>query len=193
MTKRKCQIFVEYTRYFAGITSSINIELLAKLSATSFVAQLAEHYTRFTGLWIRLPTGGSRLAFFAAYLGWVLNMDYDDFPTTRKSILIITYTLTNTEIEDAFTRTMLFLTIVIPVYARIPRQSMFNLWSLTYIRLDSWTTWKLSPRQCRWSWVLVFMVLTIDWYRWVVLHVLPTTNQMLCIPRNGTLFETNRC
>ena len=72
MTKRKYQIFVDYTHYFTGITSSINIELLAKLSTTSFVAQLAEHCTRFTGLWIRLPTGFPRLAFFAAYLGWVL-------------------------------------------------------------------------------------------------------------------------
>ena len=41
----------------------INTELVAMLSATAFVAQLAEHLTRFAGSRVRFPTGRPEVAF----------------------------------------------------------------------------------------------------------------------------------
>lgn len=60
---------------------------MAKLSATAFVAQLAERCTRFTRSRVRFPVGGPGVAFFATSPRWVLkykiltfeNFLYQDF------------------------------------------------------------------------------------------------------------------
>lgn len=46
--QRKCQKLVEYTHYLMGFIVIKNTALVTKLSATAFVAQLAEHCSSCT-------------------------------------------------------------------------------------------------------------------------------------------------
>ena len=59
-------MFFEYTNYYTGITTIISTEPVAKLLAMVFIAQLAEHCTKFAGPRVRLPAEGSRVEFYAA-------------------------------------------------------------------------------------------------------------------------------
>ena len=51
-----------------------NTKLVAMLSATASVAQLAEHRTRFTRSRVRFPVRWPKVAFFATGPGWVLKI-----------------------------------------------------------------------------------------------------------------------
>ena len=68
------QCSIEYTLHLIGITTIIYTELVAMLSATASVAQLAEHRTRFARSRVRFPAGWPNVAFFATGPGWVLKI-----------------------------------------------------------------------------------------------------------------------
>ena len=57
-----------------GTTTIICTELVAILSATASVTQLAEHHIRFTRPRVRFPAGWVNVAFFATGPGWVLKI-----------------------------------------------------------------------------------------------------------------------
>ena len=63
---------MEYTLNLIGITTIVYTELVAMLSAMAFVAQPAEHRTKFARSWVRFPAGWSNVAFFATGPGCVL-------------------------------------------------------------------------------------------------------------------------
>ena len=58
--------------YFTGITTYVYTELAPKLTATAFVAQLVELWSRDPRSRIQFPAGGLAIAFFATGPGWIL-------------------------------------------------------------------------------------------------------------------------
>ena len=68
----KCEIFVENSHYFTSITTIINTEVVAKLSVTAFVTQLAEQCTRLAWSLVRFSAEGPGVALFCHWFGWVI-------------------------------------------------------------------------------------------------------------------------
>ena len=71
---RHYPISPKYTLHFIGITTIINTELVAILSATDSVAQLAEHRTSFVRSRVWFSGGWPKVVFFPAGPGWVLKL-----------------------------------------------------------------------------------------------------------------------